>query len=144
MSSNAFAKLGRIAAIAAVGVLSSCVSTATATIEQPDLAALAQPYAARLQAVNVYRIETPRVGGGQLVSVETPDGYFYIRYREGLAPAQFVLTARDNKALVGSDTYVPAQLPRYREAIDWVVPEVLRVAPRKAAELRLIRYGSGR
>jgi hypothetical protein len=144
MSPKAFSKLSRIAAIAAAGILASCVSTGTATIDQPDLTALAQPYAARLQAANIYRIETPRMGGGQLVSVETPDGYFYIRYREGLASTPFVLTARDNRAMASSDTYVPAQLPQYRETIDWVVPEVLRVAPRKAAELRLIRYGSGR
>jgi hypothetical protein len=137
-------KLGRIVALAAAGVLASCVTTPTETIEQPDLAALAQPYAARLQAVGVSRIETPGVGGAQFVSVQTPYGYFDIRYREGMAPAPFVLIARGNTAFVRSDSYVPAQLPQYREAIDWVVPEVLRVAPRNEAELRMVQAGSGR
>ena len=144
MSSNVFSKLGGIVALAAAGVLASCVTTPAETIEQPNLAALAQPYAARLMAVGVSRIETPGVGGSQLVGVETTYGYFYIRYREGLASAPFVLIAHDNTASVRSDTYVPAQLPQYREAINWVVPEVLRVAPRNEAELRAVQEGSGR
>ena len=143
MSFNATSKLGRIVTLAVAGVLASCATTSTETIEQPDLAALAQPYAARLQAVGVSRIETP-VGGNQFVSVQTPYGYFDIRYREGLAPAPFLLIARGNTASVRSDTYVPAQLPQYREAINWVVPEVLRVAPRREAELRAWQVGSGR
>ena len=143
MSSSPFSKLGRIVALAAAGVLASCATTHTETIEQPDLAALAQPYAARLQAVGVSRIETP-VGGNQFVSVQTPYGYFDIRYREGLAPAPFLLIAHGDAAFVRSDSYVPAQLPQYREAINWVVPEVLRVAPRREAELRAmqVRLGS--
>ena len=144
MSSNVFSKLGAIVALAAAGVLASCATTPTETIEQPDLAALAQPYVARLLATGVSRIETPGVAGAHLVGVETPYGYFYIRYREGLASAPFVLIARDNTASVRSDTYVPAQLPQYREAINWVVPEVLRVAPSNEAELWALQHGSGR
>ena len=71
MSSNRFSKLGCIAALAVAGILASCATTRPETIEQPDLAALAQPYAARLESVGVSRIETP-VGGAQFVSVETP------------------------------------------------------------------------
>ena len=145
MSSNVLSKLSRIAALATAGVLASCVTaTPTETIEQPDLAALAQPYVARLLAAGVSRIETPRGSGGHFVGVETSYGYFYIRYRESLAAAPFELIADDNAVVVRADTYVPAQLPQYREAINWVVPEVLRVAPRNEAELRTVQEGSGR
>jgi hypothetical protein len=143
MSLNAFPKLGGIVAFAVL--LASCATTPSETTEQPDLAALAQPYTARLLAAGVSRIEVPNTAdGARFVSVETPYGYFYIRYPENLPRAPFLLTARDNTAFVRSDTYAPGQLAQYQEAIDWVVPEVLRAAPRNEAELRLVQQGSGR
>jgi hypothetical protein len=130
-------------AIAAVVALASCVSAPVATIEQPDLTKLAQPYAARLAALGVSRIETPGPGGAY-VSVGTPYGYFEFRYRPDLPPAPFVLIPHDNTAIVRSDAYTPAELAQYRAAIDSVVPEVLRLAPRNEANMRALQAGSGR
>jgi hypothetical protein len=134
---------GRTTALAAVFALASCVSAPVATIEQPDLTALAQPYAARLTALGVSRIETPGPGG-EYVSVGTPYGFFEFRYRQDLPPAPFVLIPGDKTAIVRSDAYTPAKLAQYRAAIDSVVPEVLRVAPRNEANMRALQAGSGR
>ena len=136
-------KIVRLAMVVAAGILASCASAPVATSEQPDLTALAQPYAARLAALGVSRIETPGPGGAY-VSVGTPYGFFEFRYRQDLGPAPFVLLARDNTAIVRSNEYTPAELAQYRAAIDSVVPEVLRVAPRNEANMRALQAGSGR
>lgn len=102
-------KIGLLEMVAAAGILASCVSAPVATIEQPDLTALAQPYAARLAALDVSRIETPGPGGAY-VSVGTPYGFFEFRYRQDLGPVPFVLLARDNTAIVRSDDYTPADI----------------------------------
>jgi hypothetical protein len=121
-------KLGGAAALAIAAVLASCASVPEATIEQRDLTALVQPYATRLTAEGISRIEVPGRGGGY-ISVGTPYGFFDIRDRGDLPPAPFVVVS-DDSARVLSNTYTPADLPKYRAAIDRIVPEVLRVAPR--------------
>jgi hypothetical protein len=142
-SSNLLSRTGRILALAAVVALAGCVSAPVATIEQPDLTALAAPYAARLQALGVSRIEIPGPGGAY-VSVETPYGFFEFRYRNDLAPAPLVVIAGNNTAIVRADHYAPAELAQYRAAIAWVVPEALRLAPRNEANMRALQAGSGR
>ena len=138
-------KLGGAAALAlAIAMfLASCASVPEATIEQPDLTALAQAYAAQLAALGVSRVETPGPGGAY-VGVGTPYGFFEFRYRQELAPAPFVLIPGDKTAIVRSDAYTPAKLAQYRAAIDSVVPEVLRVAPRNEANMHALQAGSGR
>jgi hypothetical protein len=142
-SSITLSKTGRIMALAAVAALASCATMPVATVEQPDLTVLAAPYAARLTALGVSRIETPGPGGAY-VSVGTPYGFFEFRYRNDLAPAPFVIIPADNTAIVRSNNYAPAELARYRAAIAWVVPEVLRLAPRNEANMRALQVGSGR
>jgi hypothetical protein len=133
-------KLGRGAALAIAIVVASCASVPEATIEQPDLTALVQPYAARLVAEGVSRIEAPGAAGGY-ISVGTPYGFFDIRDRGDLAPAPYVVVS-DESTRVLSNTYTPADLAKYRAAIDWVVPEVLRVAPRNEAAMHQLQMAS--
>ena len=134
-------KLGGAAALAlAIAMfLASCASVPEATIEQPDLTALVQPYAARLAAEGVSRIEVP--AGGGYVSVGTPYGFFEIRDSGDGAPAPFVVVS-DDSARVLSNTYRPVDLSKYRAAIDRVVPEVLRLAPRNEAAIHELQTAS--
>jgi hypothetical protein len=126
--------------LAIATVLASCAGVPEATIEQPDLTALVQPYAARLAAEGVSRIEAPGAGGGY-ISVGTPYGFFEIRDRGDLAPGPFVVVSDDSTRVL-SNTYTPADLPKYRAAIDWVVPEVLRAAPSNEAAMRQLHTAS--
>ena len=128
------------AALALVTILASCASVPQATIEQPELTALVQPYASRLAAEGVSRIEAPGAGGSY-VSVETPYGFFDIRDRGDAAPAPFVVVY-DDSARVLSNSYTPADLEKYRAAIDRIVPEVLRVAPRNEAAIHELQAAS--
>ena len=89
------------------------------------------------------RIETPGPGG-DYVSVGTQYGFFEFHYRNDLSPAPFVLIPDDNTAIVRSNTYAPTQLAQYRAAMDWVVPEALRLAPRNEAAMHALQTGSGR
>ena len=128
------------AALAIATVLASCASVPQATIEQPELTALVQPYAARLAAEGVSRIEAPGAGGGY-ISVGTTYGFFEIRDQGDVAPAPFVVVS-DDSARVLSNDYTPADLARYRAAIDRIVPEVLRVAPRNEAAIHKLQTAS--
>jgi hypothetical protein len=49
-----------------------------------------------------------------------------------------------NTAIIRSNAYTPAELAQCRAAINSVVPEVLRVAPRNEANMRALQAGSGR
>lgn len=133
-------RFASLAPLAVAALLASCATAPVATIEQPDLTALVQPYAAKLAAEGVSRIETPNVEGG-FMSVGTPYGYFEIRYPEGLAPAPFVVVY-DDSARVLANTYTPADYAKYRAAIERVVPEVLRVAPRNEAAIHQLQTAS--
>jgi hypothetical protein len=134
------AKLSGAAALAIAAVVASCASVPEATTEQPDLTALVQPYATRLAAEGVSRIEAPGAGGGH-ISVGTPYGFFEIRDRGDVAPAPFVVVS-DGSTRVLSNTYTPADLPRYRAAIDRILPEVLRVAPQNEADMHELQTAS--
>jgi hypothetical protein len=134
------ASLSAAAALSIAVALASCATVSAPTLEQPALTALVQPYATRLAAEGVSRINVPAAGGGY-VSVGTPYGFFEIRAGGDVAPASFVVVY-DDSARVLSDTYKPADLPKYRAAIDRIVPEVLRVAPRNEAAMHELQTAS--
>lgn len=133
-------RFGRATTLVMASVLASCASVPQSTIEQPDLTALVQPYATRLAAEGVSRIEAPGAGGGY-VRVGTPYGTFDLRDRDDVAPGPFVVVY-DDSARVLSNSYTPADRERYRAAIDRIVPEVLRVAPRNEAAMHELQAAS--
>jgi len=131
-------RIAALAVILAVGaVLSSCSPSASEPAEQPDLSAFAQPYAEQLVAQGVLRIDAPGAGGSY-IRVKTRYGTFEIRDQGDAAPAPFVV-ASDTSLRVLADAYEPSDLPKYRAAIDRVVPAVLRVAPSKEAALQQLQ-----
>jgi hypothetical protein len=70
--------------------LCACASTAQlATVDQPELAAIAQPYAQQLQEVGITRVISP--GNGAMVLLETGYGPVYVRYPMAAGPLAFVL-----------------------------------------------------
>jgi hypothetical protein len=144
MTSTAWSRFAGIIVVASAFIVASCATTPAETVVQADLSALVQPYAARLLAAGISRIETPGADGALRVRVETPYGFFDIRYRDGLAPAPLVVIAGDGTAFVRANSYTPAQLPQYKAAIEWAVPEVLRVAPNNMASMRALQQGSER
>ena len=127
------------AALSIAAVLAGCATIPEPTFEQPELSALVQPYATQLAVEGVSRIEVP-LGGGY-ISVGTPYGFFEIHGRGDVAPAPFVVVY-DDSARVLEDSYKPADLPKYRDAIDRIVTEVLRVAPRNEAAMHELQTAS--
>lgn len=57
--------------------------------EQPELTALALPYAQQLQAVGITRVISP--GNGAMVRLETGYGSVYVPYPSASDPRAFVL-----------------------------------------------------
>ncbi|MEP6943384.1 MAG: hypothetical protein ABI981_10635 [Betaproteobacteria bacterium] len=71
-------------------LLCACASTAPLSLpDQPEFAAMAQPYARQLQAVGITRVISP--GSGALVRLETGYGSVYVRYPASADPHTFVL-----------------------------------------------------
>lgn len=71
-------------------LLCACASTAQLpTVDQPELAQVAQPYAEQLQAVGITRVISP--GSGAMVQLETGYGPVYVRYPAAAEPSAFVL-----------------------------------------------------
>jgi hypothetical protein len=130
----------RVIVVAFTLATAGCATFPEPTFEQRDLSALVQPYATQLAAECVSRIEVPASGGGY-ISVGTPYGFFEIRGGGDVAPAPFVVVY-DDSARVLSDSYKPADLPKYRATIDRIVPEVLRVAPRNEAAIHELQSAS--
>jgi hypothetical protein len=137
-------RLSCAGALAATALLGACATTPSTMTEQPDITALVRPYAGQLEAAGVTRIDSPGVGGAESLAVQTPYGYFDVRYGAGVAPEPFVLIARNGTVRVLSNTYTPAQYDNYQKALAWAVPEVLRQAPRNEAAMRALQAGSGR
>jgi len=128
------------AAVSLAAVLAGCATFPEPTHEQPALTALVQPYAARLIAEGVSRIEVPGAAGAYL-RVGTPYGFFEVPDQGDVPPAPFVVVS-DDTARVLSDSYAPSDLQKYRAAIDRIVPDVLRVAPRYEAEIHQLQTAS--
>ena len=128
------------AAISLAAVLAGCATFPEPVHEQPALTALVQPYAARLAAEGVSRIEVPGAAGGNL-RVGTPYGFFEIADQGDVAPAPFVVVS-DDSARVLSDSYTPSDLEKYRATIERVVPEVLRVAPQNEQTMHRLQSAS--
>jgi hypothetical protein len=71
-------------------LLCACASTTQLPVaDQPELAAMAKPYAEQLQAVGITRVISP--GSGAMVQLETSYGSVYVRYPSASDPLAFVL-----------------------------------------------------
>ena len=71
-------------------MLGACASTAQLpTVEQPELAQIAQSYARQLQAVGITRVISP--GSRAMVRLETGYGSVYVGYPAMAEPLAFVL-----------------------------------------------------
>ena len=106
-----------------VVLLCACTSTAPLPgAEQPQLAQLAQPYAAQLQAVGITRIVSP--GSGALVRLETGYGSVYVAYPPRLPPMAFVLDVAPEGLRARAATFNPALDARLLAEL---VPEAVRV-----------------
>lgn len=123
-------------------LLASCASNYSPQPGQPDLTQMAEPYAARLRAQNISRVESPPAGGA-FVKVMSQLGPFDIRNRPGALPTPFVVVVGASGIVVDSSDYTPPRLAQYKEAIDWTLSEVLRRAPQSEADLRRLQNDSG-
>ena len=103
-------------------LLCACASTAQLpTADQPELAAMAQPYAQQPQAVGVTRMISP--GSGAMVRLDTGYGPVYVRYPLAAAPLAFVLDIGPDGLQASAATFDRAKDGQILAAL---VPEAVR------------------
>jgi hypothetical protein len=102
-------------------LLCACASTAQLPMaEQPELAAIAQPYAQQLRAVGITRVISP--GNGAMVHLETGYGSVYVPYPSVSDPLAFVLDIGPDRLRATAATFDGAKDGQLLEAL---VPEAV-------------------
>jgi hypothetical protein len=104
-------------------LLGACATTAQLpTTDQPELAAMAAPYAQQLRAVGITRMISP--GSGAKVLLETGYGAVYVAYPAGAEPFAFVLDIDPDGLHASAVAFDRAKVGPMLAAL---VPEAVRV-----------------
>jgi hypothetical protein len=104
-------------------LLCACAFTAQLpTSDQPELAQIAQRYAAQLQAVGITRMISP--GSGAMVHLETGYGAVYVPYPVGAEPLAFVLDIGPEGVQASAATF---DRVRDGQMLAALVPEAVRI-----------------
>jgi hypothetical protein len=90
---------------------------------QPELAALAAPYAADLRAAGVTRLVSR--GSQAMVRLETRSGPVYVRYPPGAPSVAFAIDIDADRVRARSQSFDPA---RDQRALDALLPDAIRAA----------------